>query len=278
MATLQQPKIRARKVLKGADCSRRRQKSEPPVSQEHHRCEPVITTTQPSTDRPRTEVMFREGPQRGPHMGAKAAAPARHQRDRRSTNFSSNTVAARYVFRARATRSTNVISFSTTSIRPGGRHAHATDLRRSPDAVRDVLSQRWVLTEKTYERQNPKRVYYLSMEFLIGRSLANNVTNLLLDPLVTEACRRKTSTVAELLEQEPDAGLGNGGLGTPGGLLYRIRRHHCSSPPWATVFATNTASSSSPSRTAGSRNSRTTGCAGRTPGRWRARNEQVEVG
>src|SRR6266567_2703765 len=48
-------------------------------------------------------------------------------------------------------------------------------------SVRDVLSQRWVRTEQTYQRANPKRVYYLSLEFLIGRSLANNVTNLLLD-------------------------------------------------------------------------------------------------
>ena len=80
-------------------------------------------------------------------------------------------------------------------------------------SVRDVLSQRWIHTEKTYERQNAKRVYYLSMEFLIGRSLANNVTNLLLDPVAKAAIKDKNLDWFELLEQEPDAGLGNGGLG-----------------------------------------------------------------
>jgi starch phosphorylase len=80
-------------------------------------------------------------------------------------------------------------------------------------SVRDILSQRWVKTEETYARENPKRIYYLSMEFLIGRSLANNVTNLLLDPAVNQFVRDKDIDWVGILEQEPDAGLGNGGLG-----------------------------------------------------------------
>src|SRR5207247_2655325 len=80
-------------------------------------------------------------------------------------------------------------------------------------SVRDVLSQRWVRTERTYERENPKRIYYLSMEFLIGRSLANNVMNLLLDPLAKQVVAKQDLDWVGLLEQEPDAGLGNGGLG-----------------------------------------------------------------
>ena len=80
-------------------------------------------------------------------------------------------------------------------------------------SVRDMLSQRWILTEDTYNRVNPKRIYYLSMEFLIGRSLANNVTNLLLDDIAKQAVEQKHIDLLGLLEQEPDAGLGNGGLG-----------------------------------------------------------------
>src|SRR5262249_25581029 len=80
-------------------------------------------------------------------------------------------------------------------------------------SVRDILSQRWVSTENTYERLNPKRIYYLSMEFLIGRSLANNVTNLFLDPEIREAVKHHSINWDELLEEEPDAALGNGGLG-----------------------------------------------------------------
>src|SRR5271166_1574997 len=80
-------------------------------------------------------------------------------------------------------------------------------------SVRDTLAQRWVLTKKTYLQENPKRIYYLSMEFLLGRSLTNNIASLLLDPLVQQAVQEKGINWPELIEQEPDAGLGNGGLG-----------------------------------------------------------------
>jgi len=80
-------------------------------------------------------------------------------------------------------------------------------------SVRDVLSQRWVQTEDVYERENPKRLYYLSMEFLIGRSLANNVMNLCLDHVVKQAVQQKNLDWLDMLDEEPDAGLGNGGLG-----------------------------------------------------------------
>jgi glycogen phosphorylase len=99
----------------------------------------------------------------------------------------------------------NVIDLSAADAR-----AHFEAFAHS---VRDILSQRWIHTENTYERENPKRVYYLSMEFLIGRSLANNVTNLLLDPVAKQTIQQKNIDWVALLEQEPDAGLGNGGLG-----------------------------------------------------------------
>ena len=58
-------------------------------------------------------------------------------------------------------------------------------------AIRDILSQRWLLTEDAYTQMNPKRVYYLSMEFLLGRSFANNVTNALLRTMTLEAAQKK---------------------------------------------------------------------------------------
>ena len=80
-------------------------------------------------------------------------------------------------------------------------------------SIRDVISQRWLKTETTYGEKNPKRVYYLSMEFLLGRSLANNVTNALVGPLALEAVNKRGLDPLAIAEMEPDAGLGNGGLG-----------------------------------------------------------------
>ena len=80
-------------------------------------------------------------------------------------------------------------------------------------SVRDVLSQRWVLTTETYARENPKRIYYLSMEYLLGRSLGNNIVNLMLEREAEQTVIRKQIDWLAVLEQEPDPGLGNGGLG-----------------------------------------------------------------
>ena len=78
---------------------------------------------------------------------------------------------------------------------------------------RDLIAHRWVKTRQARERTNPKRVYYMSMEFLIGRSLNNNILNTAAHPFVERALRREGWDLSEILEQEPDAALGNGGLG-----------------------------------------------------------------
>src|SRR5215472_6207738 len=70
-------------------------------------------------------------------------------------------------------------------------------------SVRDLLSQRWLKTEQTYQERNAKRVYYLSLEFLMGRALANNITNLTLDPIWAEFQQRHKIDPLAILEQEP---------------------------------------------------------------------------
>ena len=79
--------------------------------------------------------------------------------------------------------------------------------------ARCVLSDRWLRTDETYARENPKRVYYVSIEFRIGRSLGSNVMNLMLDPVVERTFNEHGREWMEILHEEPDAGLGNGGLG-----------------------------------------------------------------
>ena len=80
-------------------------------------------------------------------------------------------------------------------------------------AIRDLLTDRWLETIRSHERANPKRVYYLSLEFLLGRSLQSHIQGLLIEPRVRELLEREGLDLERLAEAEPDAGLGNGGLG-----------------------------------------------------------------
>ena len=93
----------------------------------------------------------------------------------------------------------------------------ASSLRQRYEAIasalRDLLAQRWLLTSRSYDQENPKQVYYLSMEFLLGRSLTNNLANLLVEPIVQEIIQREGLDLLQLAQEKPDAGLGNGGLG-----------------------------------------------------------------
>jgi glycogen phosphorylase len=79
--------------------------------------------------------------------------------------------------------------------------------------IRDLIAHRWVMTRRVRAKSNPKRVHYLSMEFLLGRTLRNNIMNLGADAIVRQAMLQQGWHLEALIEEEPDAGLGNGGLG-----------------------------------------------------------------
>src|SRR2546428_558356 len=79
--------------------------------------------------------------------------------------------------------------------------------------VRDRLIERWISTQQRYYKKDAKRVYYLSAEFLMGRALANNLINLGLYDTARDAVKMLNLDLGDVLEQEVDAGLGNGGLG-----------------------------------------------------------------
>ncbi|MBR0457817.1 MAG: glycogen/starch/alpha-glucan phosphorylase [Victivallales bacterium] len=80
-------------------------------------------------------------------------------------------------------------------------------------AIRDRLVDAWMKTLDAYSEQNPRELYYLSLEFLIGRLLSNNVTNLGLEKICEEALKNRKFNWAATKDYEVDAGLGNGGLG-----------------------------------------------------------------
>ncbi len=80
-------------------------------------------------------------------------------------------------------------------------------------AIKDAVVDQWLTTQKEYDRQDPKMVYYLSMEFLMGRALGNNIINLQAYKAVEEALEELGIDINVVEDQEPDAALGNGGLG-----------------------------------------------------------------
>ncbi|WP_143321198.1 glycogen/starch/alpha-glucan phosphorylase [Clostridium sp. HBUAS56010] len=80
-------------------------------------------------------------------------------------------------------------------------------------AVKDVIIDEWIATHKAYEKQDVKTLYYLSMEFLMGRALGNNIINIMAQPEVKEVLEELGFDLNALEDQEPDPALGNGGLG-----------------------------------------------------------------
>ena len=80
-------------------------------------------------------------------------------------------------------------------------------------AIRDRIIHQWDLSRKTQRANHSKRVYYLSLEFLMGRAMTNNIINMGLEKNVRAALSSLGYTLEELADVEPDAGLGNGGLG-----------------------------------------------------------------
>ena len=80
-------------------------------------------------------------------------------------------------------------------------------------ALKDQIMDNWIETQKAYEKQDPKMVYYMSMEFLMGRALGNNIINLQASKPVREALEELGFDLNLVEDQEPDAALGNGGLG-----------------------------------------------------------------
>ena len=85
-------------------------------------------------------------------------------------------------------------------VTPAGSASRRDKFEAVAGSVRDLLSQRWIGTEQAYQTQNAKRVYYLSLEFLIGRSLANNITNLLVTPFWAELCKKHKLDALEIIE------------------------------------------------------------------------------
>ena len=151
------------------------------------------------------------------------------------------------------------------------------EVRGIARSVRDILAQRWVMTKTTYEQQNAKRIYYLSLEFLLGRSLANNITNLLLDPVAQHAIHEKGIRLDRIDRAGTRCRSGKRRLGPAGGVLPRLDGHDAPAGHglWAALRIRHV--STVHSRTVGNKRTPTTGSARPDPWEIARPHEKVEV-
>ena len=94
-------------------------------------------------------------------------------------------------------------------------------------AVKDIIMDEWMATQQVIEHDDPKTVYYMSMEFLMGRALGNNLINLCAYKEVKEALEEIGLDISVIEDQEPDPALGNGGLGRLAACFMEIGRASC---------------------------------------------------
>ena len=125
-------------------------------------------------------------------------------------------------------------------------------------AIRPRLVDGLIATADRYERRDAKRLYYLSLEFLIGQSLRNNLMNLGVLDLCRQAVEALGADLDDIIGAEPDAALGNGGLGRLAA-CFSSRWPRSACPLTATALITNTVSSNKRSTTAFSARSPTRG-------------------
>ena len=136
--------------------------------------------------------------------------------------------------------------------------------------VRDRLVDRWMETTRNYYKADAKRVYYLSLEFLIGRLMTNSLANLGVMQAVGDALDGLGLRLDDIIDMEPDAALGNGGLGRLAA-CFLDSMATLGLPGTATASATSSACSSSASNMAGRSSIRSTGSSSAIPGNSRGR-------
>ena len=176
------------------------------------------------------------------------------------------------------TRITTIAIWSSTTSSRIERASPRDRFEAMARSIRDVLAQRWLLTQRTYDHQNPKEVYYLSMEFLIGRTMASAITNLQIEDFVqSDFASDHRPGPAGPLRGRAGCRPGQRRPGPPGRLFSRLAGHARDSRGRDTACATSTECSVRRSRTAARSSTRTTGCVNGDPWEVVRPSEKVEV-